>query len=91
MLLNYQQARLDVLESGGYPVWITELDIDEADVALRAEILDDLVTLYFSRAGVHGVILWHFSTNHGPCGPTCGLFEGDDFVVSSFMITIIIV
>ena len=62
-------------------MWITELDIDVADVTQRADILDDLMTLYFSRSIVGGVLLWGFSDNHGPCRDTCSLFEGDDFVV----------
>ena len=72
-----------MLAEGGYPVWITELDLDIADVTQRAESLDDVMTLYFSQEIVQGVLLWGFSDNHGPCRETCSLFEGDDFVVSS--------
>ena len=77
------QNRLDVLESGGYPVWITELDIALANVTERAQSLDDLMTLYFSRSIVDGVLLWGFSDNHGPCRDSCSLYDGDDFVVHS--------
>ncbi|ESP02512.1 hypothetical protein LOTGIDRAFT_138310, partial [Lottia gigantea] len=58
--LNLIKARLDEVAKVGLPIWITELDIDEADEQKKAQKYEDVMRLYFSHPAVHGIMLWGY-------------------------------
>ncbi|CAG2257443.1 unnamed protein product [Mytilus edulis] len=49
--------RIDKLAEARSPLWISSLAFHEDRVSLRAQMLDDVVTLLFSRPEVEGIIL----------------------------------
>uniref|UniRef100_J3M5Q9 GH10 domain-containing protein n=1 Tax=Oryza brachyantha TaxID=4533 RepID=J3M5Q9_ORYBR len=51
---------LDRLATTGLPVWITELDVSEADVSLRADDLEVVLREAYAHPAVEGVMLWGF-------------------------------
>ena len=42
------------------PLFITEMDVRQEDMSLRAQGYETLIRLYFSHPKVHGIILWGF-------------------------------
>uniref|UniRef100_A0A0E0DPW2 GH10 domain-containing protein n=1 Tax=Oryza meridionalis TaxID=40149 RepID=A0A0E0DPW2_9ORYZ len=46
--------------STGLPVWITELDVSEPDVSLRADDLEVVLREAYAHPAVAGVVLWGF-------------------------------
>jgi GH35 family endo-1,4-beta-xylanase len=54
------ESRLDSLAQLGLPVWITEYDSLNADENVRANNLETLYRLAFSKQAVDGVIMWGF-------------------------------
>ncbi|KAI8793504.1 endo-1,4-beta-xylanase A [Biomphalaria glabrata] len=58
--LTLVKHRLDVLNIAGLPLWITELDLSSHDENLKADWYENVIRLYFSHPGVHGVLLWGF-------------------------------
>ncbi|TVU18633.1 hypothetical protein EJB05_34740, partial [Eragrostis curvula] len=56
---------LDALAAGTeLPVWFTELDVSEADVALRADDLEVVLREAYAHPAVQGVVLWGFMEGH---------------------------
>ncbi|EEC78937.1 hypothetical protein OsI_19379 [Oryza sativa Indica Group] len=51
---------LDKLATTGLPVWITELDVGEPDVSLRADDLEVVLHEAYAHPAVAGVVLWGF-------------------------------
>uniref|UniRef100_A0A0D9WF35 GH10 domain-containing protein n=1 Tax=Leersia perrieri TaxID=77586 RepID=A0A0D9WF35_9ORYZ len=51
---------LDKLATTGLPVWITELDVSEPDVSLRADDLEVVLREAYAHPAVAGVVLWGF-------------------------------
>uniref|UniRef100_A0A0E0PKD9 GH10 domain-containing protein n=1 Tax=Oryza rufipogon TaxID=4529 RepID=A0A0E0PKD9_ORYRU len=51
---------LDKLATTGLPVWITELDVGEPDVSLRADDLEVVLREAYAHPAVAGVVLWGF-------------------------------
>ncbi|KAL6883228.1 hypothetical protein ACP4OV_010642 [Aristida adscensionis] len=52
---------LDKLAAGvGLPVWLTEVDVVEADEALRAEDLEVVLREAYAHPAVEGLMLWGF-------------------------------
>ncbi|EEE63164.1 hypothetical protein OsJ_17973 [Oryza sativa Japonica Group] len=49
-----------VLATTGLPVWITELDVGEPDVSLRADDLEVVLREAYAHPAVAGVVLWGF-------------------------------
>jgi endo-1,4-beta-xylanase len=54
------EARLDSLAELGLPIWITEYDSENADANVRADNLEKLYRVAFSKAAVEGVLMWGF-------------------------------
>uniref|UniRef100_A0A0D9WET1 GH10 domain-containing protein n=1 Tax=Leersia perrieri TaxID=77586 RepID=A0A0D9WET1_9ORYZ len=55
------RAALDKLAAaGGAPIWITELDVSEPDVRLRADDLEVVLREVYAHKAVEGVMLWGF-------------------------------
>ncbi|ELT88419.1 hypothetical protein CAPTEDRAFT_222166 [Capitella teleta] len=52
--------RLQILAETGIPLFITELDVRQEDIELRAQGYEDILRLYFSHPSVHGIIIWGF-------------------------------
>ncbi|XP_069134884.1 anti-sigma-I factor RsgI6-like [Argopecten irradians] len=48
------------MAEAGFPLWITEMTLNEADVTTKAQGIEDVMTLYFSHNMVKGVLLWGF-------------------------------
>ncbi|CAN6168254.1 unnamed protein product [Urochloa humidicola] len=46
------------------PVWITELDVGEPDVALRADDLEVVLREAYAHPAVQGVVFWGFMQGH---------------------------
>jgi len=54
------EARLDTLAELGFPIWITEYDSLNADENIRADNLEMLYRIAFSKQAVDGVLMWGF-------------------------------
>jgi len=54
------EARIDSLAELGLPIWITEYDSLNADQNIRADNLEMLYRLAFSKPAVDGVLMWGF-------------------------------
>lgn len=54
------ELRLDSLAELGLPIWITEYDSANADENVRADNLEKLYRLSFSKPAVNGVLMWGF-------------------------------
>jgi endo-1,4-beta-xylanase len=54
------EARLDSLAQLGLPIWITEYDSSNAVVSDRADNLEMLYRVAFSKPAVEGVLMWGF-------------------------------
>jgi len=54
------EARLDSLAELGLPIWITEYDSSNADENIRADNLEMLYRIAFSKQAVDGVLMWGF-------------------------------
>ncbi|VAH56012.1 unnamed protein product [Triticum turgidum subsp. durum] len=55
---------LDKLATTDLPVWLTELDVCESDVCLRAEDLEVVLREAYAHPAVEGVVLWGFMQGH---------------------------
>ena len=75
------QKRLEVVESAGLPIWITELTVKEPDQNKRAQQYEDLLRLFFSTPTIDGVLFWGF-WDGAIYDTDIALMEGDDFTVS---------
>ena len=74
------QSRLDVVAEAGLPIWITELDVRDEDMNIRADRYEDILRLYFSHEAVEGILLWGF-WDQAHWRPECALAEGPDVIV----------
>jgi GH35 family endo-1,4-beta-xylanase len=54
------ETRLDSLAELGLPIWITEYDSLNPDESVRADNLETLYRLAFSKPAVEGVLMWGF-------------------------------
>ena len=54
------ETRLDSLAELGLPIWITEYDSVNADESVRADNLETLYRMAFSKSAVDGVLMWGF-------------------------------
>jgi endo-1,4-beta-xylanase len=54
------EARLDSLAEIGLPIWITEYDSANETASIRADNLEMLYRLAFSKPAVEGVLMWGF-------------------------------
>jgi len=52
--------RLDRLAELGLPLWITEYDSENADENVRAENLEKVYRIAFSKPAVAGILMWGF-------------------------------
>ncbi|XP_069134880.1 uncharacterized protein [Argopecten irradians] len=52
--------RLDKMAEAGLPLWITEMSINETNVATKAYLIEDILNLCFGHNAVKGVMLWGF-------------------------------
>ncbi|OWF42293.1 uncharacterized protein LOC110461311 [Mizuhopecten yessoensis] len=52
--------RLDKIAEAGLPIWITEFTVNEANEGLKADALENMLTLFMSHPAVEGVLLWGF-------------------------------
>jgi GH35 family endo-1,4-beta-xylanase len=54
------EARIDSLAELGLPIWISEYDSLNADANIRADNLEALYRIAFSKSAVDGVLMWGF-------------------------------
>ena len=54
------EQRLDSLAQLGLPIWITEYDSLNADENVRADNLETLYRMAFSKPAVDGILMWGF-------------------------------
>lgn len=54
------ETRLDSLTELGLPIWITEYDSVNANELIRADNLEKLYRIAFSKPAVDGVLMWGF-------------------------------
>ncbi|KAL4233155.1 hypothetical protein ACF0H5_007840 [Mactra antiquata] len=71
------KARLDILEEAGLNVMITEFAINEEDDGIKAQNVEDTLTLFFSHPAVEGVLFWGFWDGR-IWEPLAPLFNGPD-------------
>lgn len=55
---------LDKLATTYLPIWVTELDVCESDVDLRADDLEVVLREAYAHPAVEGVIFWGFMQGH---------------------------
>ncbi|XP_062195408.1 endo-1,4-beta-xylanase 1-like [Phragmites australis] len=55
---------LDKLATTDLPVWLTELDVSESDVDLRADDLEVVLREAYAHPAVEGVMFWGFMQGH---------------------------
>ena len=63
------------------------MDVELVDIEARAQAYEDIMTLFFSRPEIEGVILWGF-WDGAKQTPNTGLWDGDDLEVRSFVLSI---
>ena len=71
---------MDELAETGLPIWITELDVRDDDVDVRADRYEDYLRLYFSHEVVEGIMLWGF-WDQAHWRPEAALANGPDVIV----------
>ncbi len=71
------QERLDRMGEFGLPLWITELDVLEADVEVRADALEAVLRMAYSHPAVEGILLWGFWEGNHWRGPDAALVNLD--------------
>ena len=54
------EARLDSLAEMNLPIWISEYDSLNADAMIRADNLETLYRIAFSKSAVEGILMWGF-------------------------------
>lgn len=54
------ESRLDSIAELGLPIWVTEFDSSNADENVRADNLEMLYRIAFSKSSVDGVLMWGF-------------------------------
>jgi GH35 family endo-1,4-beta-xylanase len=54
------ESRLDSLSQLGLPIWITEYDSLNSDENVRANNLETLYRMAFSKTNVEGILMWGF-------------------------------
>ena len=54
------EARIDSLGQLGLPLWFTEYDSVNADENIRADNLETLYRMSFSKTNVQGILMWGF-------------------------------
>ena len=69
-----------MVAEAGLPIWITELDVRDDDVNIRADRYEDILRLYFSHEAIEGILLWGF-WDQAHWRPECALAEGPDVTV----------
>ncbi|KAG8046208.1 hypothetical protein GUJ93_ZPchr0008g12912 [Zizania palustris] len=55
---------LDKLATTDLPIWLTELDVSESDVDLRADDLEVVLREAYAHPAVEGVMFWGFMQGH---------------------------
>ena len=58
--LDESYAILDRFAATGYPIHITELDVNLKDEQLQADFMRDIMTLLYSHPAVEKITLWGF-------------------------------
>jgi GH35 family endo-1,4-beta-xylanase len=67
-------SRLDSMAELGLPIWISQLQINESNVNLRAEKLETVIRTAYSHPAVKGLMQWTFyEENEGT--PVCSLID----------------
>jgi endo-1,4-beta-xylanase len=67
-------ARFDSMSEFGLPIWITQLQINEPNVNLRADKLETVLRTAYSHPAVYGIMQWTFyEENEGT--PQCSLID----------------
>lgn len=71
------QLRLDMLAELGLPIWITELDVVQANESDRADALETVLRMAYSHPAVDGILLWGFWAGAHWKGPDAALVDED--------------
>ncbi|XP_060068736.1 uncharacterized protein LOC132548855 [Ylistrum balloti] len=58
--ISVLKYRLDKVAEAGLPIWITEFTVNEPNEVLKANALEDMLTLFMSHPAVEGVLLWGY-------------------------------
>ncbi|KAK7258049.1 hypothetical protein RIF29_32449 [Crotalaria pallida] len=67
--LPYMRASIDTLASTGYPVWITELDVENQPN--QAQYFEQVLREAHSHPKVQGIVLWTAWSPNGDCYRIC--------------------
>ena len=54
------KARFDSVAEVNLPIWVTEFDISQPDVNIRADELENFYRVAFSHPSVEGILMWGF-------------------------------
>ncbi|XP_041372989.1 endo-1,4-beta-xylanase 1-like [Gigantopelta aegis] len=79
---NVIKARLDFLGGAGYPIWITELSVQNTNVQKRAESFDQILRVLYGHPAVEGIMFWGFWIEKHFQGDTASLVSGPQFVLN---------
>ncbi|OUZ99551.1 Glycoside hydrolase [Macleaya cordata] len=66
--LAYMRASIDLLGSAGFPLWLTEVDVDNDPN--QAQYLEEILREGYSNPAVEGIIVWSGPGIDG-CGTMC--------------------
>ncbi len=54
------KARFDIIADINLPIWVTEFDVSQPDVNIRADDLENFYRVAFSHPAVEGILMWGF-------------------------------
>jgi len=54
------KARFDSVAEVNLPIWVSEFDVSQPDVNVRADELEDFYRVAFSHPSVDGILMWGF-------------------------------
>ena len=71
------EVRLDSLAELGLPIWITEYDSVNSDETARADNLETLYRIAFSKPAVDGILMWGFWAGSHWLGSNAAIVESE--------------
>jgi endo-1,4-beta-xylanase len=69
------EARLDSLAELGLPIWISEYDSSNSVASVRADNLEILYRIAFSKPAVEGILMWGFWAGSHWRGPNAAIVD----------------
>nr|KAG5687547.1 hypothetical protein BaRGS_013649 [Batillaria attramentaria] len=58
------KLQLDQMSEAGLPMWVTEMDVWQQDLSVRADYYETVLRAFFSHPSVDGIVFWGFWDHH---------------------------